>query len=240
MIIVADRSLVLGFGVGIAVAAVLLVLLLLRGRKPKTRYELYKRDYDAYMKEKRRKKRPGWILPLLLLLVIAAAIGAVVVLRPSLTQMLPARSASETLSSDTSETQHTGNAAIPDAFQNGVLDTEKFLLTIRDWKLLDEDNTILFFYDVTNKADDDLTAYSAWFWSFDAFQDNDPNALKKLGIPLLLPDGYATGQEDDTIKIGGTVSAVFAYRLDDMETPVTLKAKDLTGYTYGEETFPIR
>ena len=244
MIIVADPGLVRGLGIAVAVVVGLLVLLLLRGRKPKTRYDLYKQDYDAYMKEKRRKNRPGWLLPLILLLLIAAVACAVVVLRPQLSRLRPGRSAnvsaSDSQAPDGSAEQPTGKAVVPDAFQDGVLDTEKFTLTIKNRKVLEENQTILFFYDVTNKNDDDLNAYSAWYWSFDAYQDNDPNVLTELSIPLLLPDGYATGQENDTIKIGGTAIAVFAYQLDDLETPVTLKAKDLAGYSYGEQTFTIR
>lgn len=53
---------------GIIVVIVLVAggVYLLRGRKPETTYEAYKRDYDAYMREKKRKNKPRRSIFLLL------------------------------------------------------------------------------------------------------------------------------------------------------------------------------
>ena len=95
-------------------------------------------------------------------------------------------------------------------------------------------------YETTNLSDEDIDPSSSWIGSFEAVQDNNPNAINTLEVASL-PDDQFLDSQSETIKKGGTVKNAVAYELDDLETPVTLIATDgIAGDKIGEQTFNIK
>lgn len=147
----------------------------------------------------------------------------------------------ESSGSDTAET--TGAS-----FSNGVYTSDEYTITITDYKVIQPGETgneygdkpvIAFWYDTTNTASDDaLDPSTAWMFVFEAVQDNDPNAVNTLNVGML-PDQQFLDSQFQNIKVGGTVSNAISYELDDLTTPVTLTAKDISGTVYGSQDFPV-
>ena len=82
--------------------------------------------------------------------------------------------------------------------------------------------------------------YSAWITMFTCIQDNNPNAINELEAGML-PDDRFLDSQMETIKKDGTVENAMSYELDDLETPVTLKAtRGVGGEELGEQTFEIK
>lgn len=147
-----------------------------------------------------------------------------------------------------SSEESTDSSNVSIGFANNVLTTEKYTVTITDYKVIpdgekgneySEKPVIAFWYDVNNISDDDLDPSSAWIMVMTAIQDNDPNRVNELEMASL-PDAQFLDSQMEKIKVGGTVSNAVAYELDDEETPVTLKAAEVIGDEYGEQTFEIK
>lgn len=94
---------------------------------------------------------------------------------------------------------------------------------------------IVFTYEFTNKSPENSRAL--WGFTFKAVQDNDPDIVNELRSAV-----YLNGEGDSLteVKPGGKIRLVSAYELTDVETPVTLKASNLVGTEYGEQTFSIK
>jgi len=121
-------------------------------------------------------------------------------------------------------------------FDGDELVTEDFTIEITDYQVLQPgegnnfgDEPILgFWFDVTLDEDyegDDIDPNNAWILTFEAIQDNDPDAVNELDVGIL-PDEDHLDTQMQTIKPGGTVSSSISYELTDEETPVELIAKD--------------
>lgn len=96
-------------------------------------------------------------------------------------------------------------------------------------------------YTTTNEGATSEVTPDLFLFAFDAYQDNDPNAVNELEI------GYASNLYDkygDTghqaIKQGGSVPNAVAYKLDDTTTPVDLVASTIVGKEIGRMTIPLQ
>lgn len=95
-------------------------------------------------------------------------------------------------------------------------------------------------YEATNLIDDGITPSNAWFVVFTAIQDNNPNAINELEVGAL-PDERFRETQSEKIKKDGTVEDAIAYELDDLETPVTLVAKQgIAGKELGKQDYQIK
>lgn len=95
-------------------------------------------------------------------------------------------------------------------------------------------------YDTTNLSDKAVDPVTAWTGVFNAVQDNNPNSINELNVGWH-PDEKYLDTQMETIKKGGTVTNAVSYELDDLETPVTLIAKNgLFGEKLGEQIFDIK
>ncbi|MCJ1655212.1 DUF5067 domain-containing protein [Staphylococcus sp. NRL 16/872] len=126
-------------------------------------------------------------------------------------------------------------------FENDTLTSKDFDIKIEKTEIVeaskyaeDDNPNLAIVYSVTNKNDKkELTANSAFFSSFDAYQDS-----KNVKRSLKSGDGYDSeldrkyGENDtDEINKGGTVKAVKFYKLKDTKTPVTIQVKDPDDYS---------
>jgi hypothetical protein len=136
-------------------------------------------------------------------------------------------------------------------FSGQSLVTDDFTIEITDHAVLQpgegnnhSDEPILgFWFDVTvdeEATEAEINPNTAWIMSFEAVQDNDPNAVNELDVGVL-PDEEHLDSQMQTIKPGGTVSSSISYELTDDETPVTLTAIEniVTGEALGSHDFPI-
>ncbi|WP_374964642.1 DUF5067 domain-containing protein [Lysinibacillus sp. RS5] len=95
-------------------------------------------------------------------------------------------------------------------------------------------------YETTNLSDKEIDPGIAWIAVFTAIQDNNPNAVNELGVGALPDDRFLETQMEN-IKKGGTVEHAIAYELDDLETPVTLVAKQgAMGKELGKQEYKIK
>ena len=161
----------------------------------------------------------------------------------------PASSTTEsTESAPAEEPESTDESQGSTSFANNVYTSDDYTITITEYKIIQPGETgneygespvIAFWYDTTNTGDsEDLTPTTAWMLTFEAVQDNDPNAVNTLNVGMLPDEQYMDSQLQN-IKPGGTVSNAVAYELDDTTTPVTLTAKDILGNVYGSQEFAV-
>ncbi|HGQ2848685.1 TPA: DUF5067 domain-containing protein [Streptococcus pneumoniae] len=95
-------------------------------------------------------------------------------------------------------------------------------------------------YETTNLSDKDIDPTTAWAAVFTAIQDNNPNSVNELEVGPA-PDDRFLETQLETIKKDGTVEDAIAYELDDLETPVTLVAKQgLGGKELGKQDYQIK
>lgn len=135
-------------------------------------------------------------------------------------------------------------------FKDNILKTKDVKIEITDYKIIpigEEGNeygekpVIAFWYNTTNlTGNEDVNPISAWIAMFTCIQDNNPNAINELEAGML-PDDRFLDSQMETIKKDGTVENAMSYELDDLETPVTLKAtRGVGGEELGEQTFEIK
>lgn len=144
-------------------------------------------------------------------------------------------SSSETVPpATTSSTAAPAGDASDASFKDGVLTTPKMKVTITSHRLIPvgqpgneygDKPVIAIVYTTTNLTSEAIDPTTAWIGSFQAFQDNDPNAVNELNIGSTPGDQYLDSQTEK-IKQGGTVENAVAYELDDETTPVKLTAKE--------------
>lgn len=125
-----------------------------------------------------------------------------------------------------------GTPTSDSSFINGVLTTPDMKIVIKRHKVIKPGQkgneygkkpVLAFWYSTTRLGDKDVDPSTAWIFTFNAFQDNNPNAENKLDIGTLPDDRYLDSQME-TIKKGGTVDNAVSYELDDLKTPVDLVA----------------
>ena len=122
-------------------------------------------------------------------------------------------------------------------FKDGKAVLQDIDLKITEYKIfksgspenqLSEKDIIVFYYNVTNKSDKDITSQMAWYAVFgnskSIVQDNDKNKINSLKIAIYNDANIDVQQGMATIKKGGTVSYYAAYELTDLTTPVRLTA----------------
>jgi Domain of unknown function (DUF5067) len=141
--------------------------------------------------------------------------------------------------SDTSETKAT--------FKNGVLTTPELKIQITRYKVIKagqkgneygEKPVIAFWYKTTNLSGAKVDPTTG-FLSFNAYQDNNPNAENELEVGSLPDDRFLDSQLEN-IKKGGTVENAVAYELDDLDTPVDLVATEGLDEVIGKATYKLR
>ncbi len=142
-----------------------------------------------------------------------------------------------------------GNYSEKSYFKNDIAEIEDVKIEITDVKVIPVGNpgneygekpVIAFWYKVTNKTDKEIAPSDAWMAVFTAYQDNDPNSVNELNVGLH-PDESLLDTSIETIKKDGTVEDAIAYELDDLETPVLLKAtKGIGGKEIGSKEYSIK
>lgn len=134
-------------------------------------------------------------------------------------------------------------------FKNNIAETKNCKIEITDVKIIQPGETgneygekpiITFWYKVTNKTDKELTPVWAWSDIFTAYQDNDPNRVNELDVGFFDDDRFLD-TELDVIKKNGTVENAYSYELDDLETPILLKARtEIGGEEIGSKEYSIK
>jgi hypothetical protein len=134
-------------------------------------------------------------------------------------------------------TPKTGQSAPSDtsksdsSFKAGVLTTPEMKIEIIDHKIIPVGKkgneygskpVIAFWYKITNLSNSKVSPMD-WMFTFEAYQDNNPNAENKLDESIMFDNGLKTSLTEN-IKKGGTVEYGSAYELDDVTTPVVLVA----------------
>ena len=93
---------------------------------------------------------------------------------------------------------------------------------------------------MTNLSGEKMDPSTAFMFSIDAFQDNDPNIENELSVSSH-PDDRLLDNQLKNIKKGGTVKNAIAYELSDETTPVELVASDgLFGGEIGRVTYELK
>ena len=142
-----------------------------------------------------------------------------------------------------------GKVAAEEYFKDDVLETKKLKIEITDVKIIQpgeagneysDKPVIAFWYKTTNKTDEELDPSSAWIFNFAAYQDNDSDRINELNVGGL-PDDNFLDTQTEIIKKGGTVENAVSYELDDLETPVLLKAiSDISDKEIGSKEYSIK
>lgn len=135
------------------------------------------------------------------------------------------------------------------SFFNGVATLEDIKIEITKEKVIPvgkkgneygEKPVLAFWYKVTNITGKEIDPSTAWIAVFAAFQDTDANQVNQLDVGMLPDDKYLDSQSEN-IKKGKTAESAISYELDDLKTPVILKAfKGVGGEKLGEQTYKIR
>jgi hypothetical protein len=132
-------------------------------------------------------------------------------------------------------------------FENGVLTTSEMKIQVLRHKVIKagqkgneygDKPVIAFWYKTTNLSGDDVDP-TDFIFHFNAYQDNNPNAVNELEVGSL-PDDRFLDSQTETIKKGGTVENAIAYELDDLVTPVELVATEGLDEVIGKATYALR
>lgn len=182
----------------------------------------------------------------------AAAIGLLAALAGCSMSSGTPTSGETTLTPDTSSAT-TDSPATPEgqdgksSFVDGILTTPESIIKITKVKVIPAGKkgneyghkpVIAYWYTTTNVDGSKTDPTTAWIFSFNAFQDNNPNAENKLKIAGLPDDKFLDSQLEN-IKKGGTVANAVAYELDDTKTPVELVAGAFLGDEIGRMTYKL-
>lgn len=142
-----------------------------------------------------------------------------------------------------------GNYSNESYFKNDVAEIEDVKIEITEVRVIPPGNLgneygekpiIAFWYKATNKTDKEITPSIAWMAVFTAYQDNDPNRENELNLGPT-PDEKFLDTYMENIKKDGTVEDAISYELDDLETPVLLKAKKgAAGKEIGSKEYAIK
>ncbi|MET4637694.1 DUF5067 domain-containing protein [Mycetocola sp. 2940] len=135
-----------------------------------------------------------------------------------------------------------------DSFVDGVLNTNEVKIAITDYRVIPvgevgneygEVPVLAIWYDTTNlgTSDRDISPME-FIYTFEAFQDNDPDRENTLDVGSLPDDAFLDTQTEN-IKAGGTLSNAIAYELDDTTTQVELVAGGMIGDEIGRMSFKL-
>jgi len=135
-----------------------------------------------------------------------------------------------------------------DSFVDGVLTTDEVTIGITDYRVIPVGEVgneygdvpvLAVWYDTTNlgTSDRDISPME-FIFTFEAFQDNDPDRENTLDVGSL-PDAAFLDTQTENIKAGGTLSNAIAYELDDTTTPVELVAGGMIGDEIGRMSFNL-
>lgn len=144
-----------------------------------------------------------------------------------------------------SQPTNTVQAAAKYKFKKNVAKIHDLKIKINKVKFLkpsdtDEHNRIVFEYTITNKTNKDINAITGWQAVFTAYQKNK-NTEGQLEVGST-PNGYDDELKNQSQKInkGGSVKGVTVYNLDNVTTPVVLKASQgIDGKKIGQKTYKI-
>jgi Domain of unknown function (DUF5067) len=180
----------------------------------------------AYAKAQRpwHKMKRWWAAGLLLLAIVGVAVSAA-----------GSDDSQPAVSHNTAQAAQSEKPAAEKGptFKNGVLTTSDVRIQILRQKVIKvgqegneygEKPVIAFWYTTTNLSGGRVTPME-FLSNFDAYQDNNPNAMNELDVGML-PDDRFLDSQMETIKKGGTVEDAIAYELDDLVTPVELVATE--------------
>ena len=148
------------------------------------------------------------------------------------------------------DTKDKAKAAPKEYFKDGILVTKDIKIEITKYKVIPvgkkgneygDKPVIAFWYKVTNLSKDRTDPNAAWISTFEAIQDNDPNAVNKLNVGSL-PDFKFLDSQTKDIKTNGTVNNAVAYELTDKTTPVVLVATNnmITGDELGKQKYSVK
>lgn len=98
------------------------------------------------------------------------------------------------------------------------------------------DPVVVFYYDVTNLSDKEITALDAWTEVFEAYQNTSEDDANKLGQGIFVDESIPSQQGTTPLKKDETASYYKSYQLTDDTTSVTLRSHDgLGGASLGED-----
>ncbi|MDU0420452.1 DUF5067 domain-containing protein [Staphylococcus simulans] len=96
-----------------------------------------------------------------------------------------------------------------------------------------DDDVLVVKYEVTNNSKDDneVKPTRSYLKVFEAYQDSK-DSEKRLDYGHVRGETYDSERDkgEDNIKKGSTISSIETYKLNDLESPVLLKAKDQENY----------
>lgn len=96
-----------------------------------------------------------------------------------------------------------------------------------------DDDVLVVKYEVTNNSKDDneVKPTRSYLKVFEAYQDSK-DSEKRLDYGHVSGETYDSERDkgEDNIKKGSTISSIETYKLNDLESPVLLKAKDQENY----------
>lgn len=136
------------------------------------------------------------------------------------------------------------------SFKNDTLKIEMATLKILSTEVLPADASayrdkpqLVFTYEVTNNSKDLIQASTVWIACFEATQEAK-DTINNLNVGMTPQDekfNEFKEHEGDDIKTDGTVKAVIAYDLEDLDTPVILKASQgFGGAELGEKKIMLK
>lgn len=132
------------------------------------------------------------------------------------------------------------------AFADDVLTTSDLRIEITNYRVIkpgekgneySDKPVMAFYYSTTNLSGADVDP-TDFIFNFEAYQDNNPDAVNSLEVGSL-PDDRFLDSQTETIKKGGTVESAIAYELDDLTTPVDLVASEGFGDELGRTTYQL-
>ncbi|WP_413509676.1 DUF5067 domain-containing protein [Carnobacterium maltaromaticum] len=132
-----------------------------------------------------------------------------------------------------------------ESFENDTLTTKDGTIKLTNSEIVADGNSNLFVitYEYTNLSNQNEKPYYLFLSNFELTQEND-NAVKTLS-----PGSYPSEDRFNElienseldVKPNGTVQAIMAYKLDDLETPIKLQVGNSISKTdLGNKTFNLK
>ena len=153
----------------------------------------------------------------------------------------------ETTTASGSETQTTGAAQISGntPLDNASVSSDALKIDVTGYQVYPAgvggaknslNPVVVFYYDVTNLSDKEITALDAWTEVFDAYQNTGEDDRNVLGQGVFVDDSIPAEQGTTPLKKDGKASYYKSYQLSDDTTSVTLRSHDgLGGAKLGED-----
>ncbi|OFN05353.1 hypothetical protein HMPREF2626_03535 [Aerococcus sp. HMSC062A02] len=137
---------------------------------------------------------------------------------------------------------------IPETFDGRYLDTVDIDIEIEEVRVLPagaegneegEGPVLAFWYDATNKSEEELSAFDAWIRCFvptqhqDQLDDNFENDLAIAKVP----DSRYKKTQNKKLKRNESAKSAIAFKVADMKAPVALFAKTAQGKLLGSQDY---